>query len=341
MHRAVGLHDPHRRDVLRLAHGLLGHDDARPHGAHAGLHAGELSGLQRLVGIGEHHHHDERPGGRRDILARVVVDSSERVSRAVGQHETDVRQQPFVVVDRSPVARIAQVLRHRNRHVDRQRVDVRHGRQHAELRAGTHVVAHVRRRVLDDAVDGRAQLGVSHVHAGVAQRLLRRAHRGLGGLPLGRVLVQLRLADGVDARQRHGAVVVVAGFEGLCAGRFEFGFGRQHRGRQLVGVDGEQQLAAPYGHAVAVLFRREVAVHARLDHGVEVAREVTDETHAVGHAVDGGLGHPDPQGRHRLFRRMFRASREECGEKACGGENFVHKGMFYPAGKAKNVPSTP
>jgi len=66
--------------------------------------------------------------------------------------------------------------------------------------------------------DGRAKLRIADVHAGAAEGLLGRADGGFGGFVLGRILVQLRLADGVDPGQRHGAVVVVAGFDGLCPG---------------------------------------------------------------------------------------------------------------------------
>ena len=253
------------------------------------------------------------------------------ILRAVGQHEADVREQPLVVIDRGPVAGIAQVLRHRDRHVHGHRVDVRHGRQHAELRAGAHVVAHVRRRMFDDAVDRGAQFGIADVHPGAAERLLGGAYRGFGGLPLRGVLVQLRLTDGIDLCQRHCTVVVVARFDGLRPGRFQLGFGRQHRGRKLVGVDGEQQLPPFDGHAVAVTLRRQVAVHARLDHGVEIARKVADETHPVGNGVHDGLGHLDPQGRHLLPGSMFSAAREErCKEAGCKVEFIHRRGCFTP-----------
>ena len=108
----------------------------------------------------------------------------------------------------------------------------------------------MRRRVFDDAVDGRAQLGVADVHAGAAERLLGRAHRGFGGLVLRRILIELRLTDGVDLGQRHGALVVVLSLQRLRLGRLERGFGGEHRGRKLVGADREKQLPAFYGHAV-------------------------------------------------------------------------------------------
>ena len=210
----------------------------------------ELPEFERPVGVGEHHHQHERSRAARHVLARVVVESPVRVARAVGQRQANVREQPLVVVDRTASSGRPEVFGHRNGHIDGQRVDIRNARQHAELRAGTDVVAHMRRRVFDDAVDGRAQLGVADVHAGAAERLLGRAHRGFGGLVLRRILIELRLTDGVDLGQRHGALVVVLSLQRLRLGRLERGFGGEHRGRKLVGVDREKQLPAFYGHAV-------------------------------------------------------------------------------------------
>ena len=229
-------------------------------------------------------------------------------------------------------------MRHRDRHVDGQRVDVRNGRQHPELRARAHVVAHVCRGVGDDTVDGRAKLRIADVHAGAAEGLLGRADGGFGGFVLGRILIQLRLADGVDPGQRHGAVVVVAGFDRLRPGRLQGGLGCEHRGRKLVGVDCEQQLPALHGHTVGKLLRKQVAVHARLDHRIEIARQVTDELHAVGNAVRDGFGHADPERGHGGFGLVPAAPREEYGEQPRDKEKSVHTGMFYTLAGAKNVP---
>nr|WP_305206300.1 hypothetical protein [Alistipes finegoldii] len=70
---------------------------------------------------------------------------------------------------------------------------------------------------------------------------------------LRRILIELRLTDGVDLGQRHGALVVVPRLQRLRLGRLERGFGGEHRGRELVGVDREKQLPAFYGHAVRIL----------------------------------------------------------------------------------------
>lgn len=183
--RAVGAYHPDRIDALRLAHARLRHDHARPYGADAGLHTGELPGFERTVGVGEHHYQHERPGRARHVLARIVVKPLIGVFRAVGQHQANVGEQSRVVEDRGARPRRAQVLRHRDRHVDGQRVDVRNGRQHPELRAWAHVVAHVCRGVGDDTVDGRAKLRIADVHAGAAEGSARPSGRWLRRLCTG------------------------------------------------------------------------------------------------------------------------------------------------------------
>jgi len=116
------------------------------------------------------------------------------------------------------------------------------------------------------------------------------------------------------------------------------GLGCEHRGRELVGVDREQQLPALHGHAVGELLRKQVAVHARLDHRVEIARQVTDELHAVGDAVRDGFGHADPERGHGGLGLVPAAPREEYGEQPRDKEKSVHTGMFYALAGTKNVP---
>ena len=185
----------------------------------------------------------------------------------------------------------------------------------------------MRRGVGDGSVDGRAQLGVAHVHTGVAQRLFGRLHGGFGGPELGRVLVELRLADGVDAGQRHGAVVIVARFERPGPGGLQLRAGREHRGRELRGVDREEQLPAADGHPVGEVARGEEPIHAGLDHGVEVARQVTDDAHAVGNRLLLGADGLDPQWRN-LPRGGFPAPAGQCGQEAGRKKKSVHNGMF-------------
>ena len=286
--RTVLGNDPYRGEVLRLRNAPLRHDDVRKHRADVGLHTGELPGFEAPVGIGEGHDKDDGPRRTGDVAPRVAVASRQGIARSVGQRQADIRQQPPVVGQRRAVASDPQILRHRDGHIDRHRIGVRHRGQHVELRARSDIVAHVRLGMRGDAVDRRAQLRIADVERRIAQRLLGRAHRSLGRAVLCRILVELRLADGIDPRQRHGPFVVVTGFDGLCARRFELGLGRQHRGRELLGVDAEEQLPAPHGHAARKVARGEEPVHAGLDHGIEIARKVTDEAHAVRHAVDSG-----------------------------------------------------
>lgn len=147
---------------------------------------------------------------------------------------------------------------------------------------------------------------------------------------LGGILVELRLADGVDAGQRYRAFVVVLRLDCLCPRGFERRACREQRGGQLVGIDGEKQLSPLDGHAVAVSLGGEVSADTGLDDRIEIAGQVADETHPVGHAVQLGAYDFHLERRHpgRLLFRAVAAGRQQCENRDEQRENFLHNGAF-------------
>ena len=175
-----------------------------------GRHAGELSGFERIVRIGEFDHQHDGSHRTRYVFLRIAVPPLRGIDHAVGQREGDVREQTVVFIDRRARSRITEILRHRNGDIDRNGIDVRNGRQHRKLGTHPHVIARMGVARSDDAVDRSIDTGIAHLQPCVAHLLLGRTHGSLRGDVFGRILVELRLTDGVDTRQRHGAFVVVA-----------------------------------------------------------------------------------------------------------------------------------
>ena len=177
----------------------------------------------------------------------------------------------------------------------------------------------------DDAVDRSIDTGIAHLQPCVAHLLLGRTHGGLRGDVFGRILVELRLTDGVDTRQRHGAFVVVAGRDLLRTRRFERSFGRKQGGGEQVGVDRKEQLPLSNRHTAAEILVHEIAVDTGFDQCVEIAFDTAHEAHAVGDGVRRRFDHLDAQG--GLRSGCMPAAATACQQRRKGAKecsDFVH-----------------
>ena len=281
---------------------MLRHNHTPTRRAHIRLDTGKLTRLEAIIGIGKVDHDSERSRPVRKFGASIVVDAFKRVYLAVTAAQGDVAQQLAIFVAWHALLDIAHILRHRDRHIDRDRIDVDNLRQLREGGADTHKVADVGLRSLHKSVNRGVDAAVAHLEPCIAQRLLGRANIGLCGAILSRILVELRLADSIYLYKGNGPFVVVFGLYSLRSSRLERSLRREQRRPQQSIINHKEQVASLDGHTRPEVAREEIPTHSGLNQGFVLARDLADKTTAIGDNYRSGIDNLDRNGRHHTLR---------------------------------------
>mmetsp|Transcript_53691 Transcript_53691/g.126356 ORF Transcript_53691/g.126356 Transcript_53691/m.126356 type:complete len:528 (-) Transcript_53691:1334-2917(-) len=260
LHDVVGADDQHDLAGLIGRDGPLGHQNAAVAGTAGELDAGvqarrELAGL-----VVEHRAHADGCGGGVESVVDEVELAGVRKAVLVGQahlHGHRVARDRLAFAGRRHVLQIGRLA---GVEIGKHLVAGHQRRQHRLANADQVARRDVGAR--GAAIDRRSDVGVFDVEPRLHQGRLGRPQIGFGRAQAGTQLVDLLLADGVDADQLLGAGQFGLGQLGLGLQRGDLCLGAGDVGLEGAGVDAEQRVALLDPLALLEAHRLDGAGHA-------------------------------------------------------------------------------